>query len=243
MTDLTLPLILLAGFGSFLSPCVLPLVPPYLTYLAGTTLDQLSGEEIDAGVRRRAILQAMLFVCGFSTVFVLFGATASALGQTLRTHGQLLGTLAGLAIIAMGLHFLGLFKLGFLYREARFQGSHSGSFFSAYLMGLAFALGWTPCIGPVLGTILTVAGSEETIGRGAFLLSVYSAGLGLPFIAAAFAMGPFVRFLKTFRAHFAMVERVTGGMLVLTGIAFLSGAMTRFSSWMLDTFPGLATFG
>lgn len=243
MTDLAIPIVFLAGLGSFLSPCVLPLVPPYLTYMAGATLDQLSGETLETDVRKRAVLQALFFVAGFSTVFVLFGATASVLGQALRAHWELLATLAGLAIIAMGLHFLGLFKMGFLYRQARFHGPSAGNVLSAYGMGLAFALGWTPCISPVLSTILAVAGREDSVGRGAILLGIYSAGLGVPFLVAAFAMGPFVRFLKRFRAHLSTVEKVTGGVLVVTGVAFLTGGMTTLSSWMLDTFPGLATLG
>src|SRR3954449_5452780 len=139
MADITLPAVFLAGLASFLSPCVLPLVPPYLTYLAGTTLDRLAAARVDAGVRRRAILAAALFVAGFATVFVILGATASVFGQMVRQHLDLLGTVAGLAIIVMGLHFLGLFRIGFLYREARFQGPASTGLWSAYVMGLAFA--------------------------------------------------------------------------------------------------------
>ncbi|MDQ0474897.1 cytochrome c biogenesis CcdA family protein [Labrys wisconsinensis] len=243
MADITLPAVFLAGLASFLSPCVLPLVPPYLTYLTGTTLDRLAADSVDAGVRRRAILVAALFVAGFATVFVILGATASVFGQLVRQHLDLLGTIAGIAIIVMGLHFLGLFRIGFLYREARFQGPTSTGLWSAYAMGLAFAFGWTPCIGPVLATVLAVAGREQSVGQGAFLLALYSAGLGVPFLAAAFAMGPFVRFLKRFRAHLGTVEKVMGGVLVLAGIAFLTGATTNLSYWLLETFPALGLVG
>src|SRR3712207_5798176 len=181
MLDVSLPVAALGGLISFLSPCVLPLVPPYLSFLAGVSLDELQAGE-DRGVRRRAILTALLFVAGFTTVFVLLGATASALGLFIRQYMDLLSTVAGLAIILMGLHFLGVFRIGFLYREARLDVEKSVDVWGAYVMGLAFAFGWTPCIGPILAAILAVAGSETSVARGALLLAVYSAGLGIPFV-------------------------------------------------------------
>jgi cytochrome c-type biogenesis protein len=243
MADIALPAVFLAGLISFLSPCVLPLAPPYLTYLAGASLDELTDAGAEAPVRRRAVLFAALFVAGFSTVFVLLGVTASVLGQAVRQHLDLLGTLAGILIIVMGLHFLGLFRISLLYREARLQGPRSAGPVAAYLMGLAFAFGWTPCIGPVLATVLAVAGHEDSAGRGAFLLAIYSAGLGVPFILAAFAMRPFITFLKRFRAHLGLVEKTMGALLVVTGIAFLTGTMTNFSFWLLETFPALGQLG
>lgn len=242
MADVSIPIAVAAGLLSFLSPCVLPLVPPYLTYLAGSTLDELA-EGARPQVRRRTLFAAMLFVLGFSTVFVALGAGASVLGGALRQHMQILSVVAGLAIMAMGLHFLGVLRIGLLYREARFQAGGSGSLLGAYVMGLAFAFGWTPCIGPVLGSILAVAGSGETLSRGALLLGAYSAGLGLPFLAAAFAMGPFIAFLRRFRAHLRTVERTMGAALVLTGIAFLTGWITTASFWLLETFPALGRLG
>ena len=143
----------------------------------------------------------------------------------------------------MGLHFLGLLRLPMLYREARFQGPLRSGAVAAYGMGLAFAFGWTPCIGPVLAAVLSVAGREASVGSGAFLLAVYSAGLGIPFLLAAFAMGPFVRALKRFRAHLGLVERVMGCLLVLTGLAFLTGGMSTLSYWLLETFPALGRLG
>src|ERR671916_1839110 len=206
MLDVSLPAAALGGLISSLSPCVLPLVPPYLSYLAGVSLDELQAED-DPRVRRRAILTALLFVAGFSTVFVLLGATASALGLLIRQYMDVLSMLAGIAIILMGLHFLGLFRIGLLYREARLSARKSVDVWGAYVMGLAFAFGWTPCIGPILAAILAVAGSETSVAHGALLLAVYSAGLGLPFILAALAMRPFVALLKRMRSRFGFVEK------------------------------------
>ena len=241
MFSVSLPAAMLGGLISFLSPCVLPLVPPYLSFLAGTTFDRLNAG--DGAVRRRAMLAALLFVAGFSTVFVLLGATASALGQVIRQHVHVLSTVAGLAIIVMGLHFLGVFRIGLFYREARFNIDKPVGLWGAYAMGLAFAFGWTPCIGPVLAAILTVAGSEQSVAQGALLLAAYSAGLGIPFVLAAFAMKPFVALLKSIRSRFALVEKTMGGLLVLTGIAFLTGWITNMSFWLLETFPALAILG
>jgi cytochrome c-type biogenesis protein len=241
-TDVSLPAAAAAGVLSFLSPCVLPLVPPYLTYIAGTTIEELA-EGGETRARRDTLLAALLFVAGFSTVFVTLGATASVFGQIVRAHLELLSLVAGLVIIAMGLHFLGLFRLAFLYREKRFNVEKPIGLWGAYLMGLAFAFGWTPCIGPILAAILALAGTEDTVARGAALLAVYSAGLGIPFIVAALAMAPFLRFMQRFRAHFGKVERVVGVLLVVTGIAFMTGGVQRASYWLLDTFPGLANLG
>ncbi|TVR06119.1 MAG: cytochrome c biogenesis protein CcdA [Salinarimonadaceae bacterium] len=242
MMDFPILAALAGGLISFLSPCVLPLVPPYMTYLAGASLDQMQEDE-DGAVRRRALRTAFAFVLGFSTVFTLLGATASALGQFVRQYLDVLGTAAGIVIIVMGLHFLGVFRIGFLYREARFQAGSNAGLGGAYVMGLAFAFGWTPCIGPILAAILAVAGSEASVYRGAFLLAVYSAGLGIPFILAAFAMKPFVAFLKRMKSRFGLVEKAMGGLLVLTGIAFLTGGIEIMAFWMLETFPALGRLG
>jgi cytochrome c-type biogenesis protein len=241
-TDVTLTAAAAAGLLSFLSPCVLPLVPPYLTFIAGTTIEELA-EEGEATAKRDVMIAAVLFVMGFSTVFIALGATASVFGQFIREHLELLSALAGGAIVLMGLHFLGVFRIAFLYREARVSVEKPVGLWGAYVMGLAFAFGWTPCIGPILAAILAVASSEDTVAKGAGLLAVYSAGLGLPFLLAALAMEPFVRFLKRFKAHFATVERVVGVLLVLTGIAFFTGGMQSASNWLLNTFPALATLG
>ena len=247
-TDVNVTAAVLAGLVSFLSPCVLPLVPPYLCYLAGATLDELqargpAGGRRDGVARRDAVAASLLFVAGFTTVFVALGATASALGTLVRQFSAALSVLSGLAIVAMGLHFTGLLRIGLLYRQARLDVRRKPGPWSAYVMGLAFAFGWTPCIGPILAAILAVAGSEGTVARGAGLLLAYSAGLGVPFVAAAFAVGGFVAFLKRFRSHFGTVERVAGALLVVTGIAFLTGSMQSLSFWLIEAFPGLARLG
>jgi cytochrome c-type biogenesis protein len=242
MTDVSLAAAVLAGLLSFLSPCVLPLVPPYLTFIAGTTVEELA-EGGARRARRDVALAAILFVLGFSTVFVTMGATASIFGQALRANLGVLSALAGIAIIAMGLHFLGVWRFAFMYREKRVSVEKPVGLWGASVMGLAFAFGWTPCIGPILAAILTVAGSEETVSRGAILLGAYSAGLGVPFLGAALAIDPFMGFLARFKKNFFIVEKVVGVLLVLTGIAFLTGAMQDVSFWLLDAFPGLAKFG
>jgi cytochrome c-type biogenesis protein len=241
-TDVTLPAAAAAGLLSFLSPCVLPLVPPYLTFIAGTTIEDVAYERV-ARARRDIFLAAVLFVLGFSTVFVALGATASVFGQVLRQHIAFLSLLAGCAIILMGLHFIGLFKLSVLYREKRVAVDKPLGLWGAYILGLAFAFGWTPCIGPILAAILAVAASEATVGRGAGLLAVYSLGLGIPFLLAALALEPFLGFLTRFKKHFPLVERIVGLLLIATGIAFLTGTMQNFSYWLLQTFPALSNLG
>lgn len=241
-TEISLPAAVLAGLLSFLSPCVLPLVPPYLCFLAGTTLEDLQSGDA-ARTRRDSLLASLLFVAGFSTVFVALGATASAFGTLIRRFDQPLSIAAGLAIIVMGLHFIGLFRLGLLYREARVQVEHPAGLWSAYVMGLAFAFGWTPCIGPILAAILAVAGSQATVAHGAALLAAYSFGLGAPFVAAALAIGAFTAFLKRFRAYFGAVEKFAGALLVVTGVTFLTGGMQSLSFWLIETFPALARLG
>ncbi len=234
---------LLAGLISFLSPCVLPLVPPYLCYLAGTTFEHVLAREPVRLVERREIATAFLFVAGFSTVFVALGAGASVIGGLLRAYSNILSIVAGIAILAMGLHFLGAFRIPLMARTARLEVEKPVGFWGAYVMGLAFAFGWTPCIGPVLAAILALAASETTILRGASLLAVYSLGLGIPFVLAAFALKPFVAMLARMRHRLGLVEKAMGAMLVLTGIAFLTGWVSRASYWLLETFPMLANFG
>jgi cytochrome c-type biogenesis protein len=236
---------LLAGLLSFLSPCVLPLVPPYLCFLGGTTFDQLTGEdETPSHVYTTVVMSSVAFVLGFTTVFVILGATATAAGQLLAANLPLLAKIAGVVIIIAGLHFLGVIHLPILHREARYHAdSRPAGLVGAYVIGLAFAFGWTPCIGPVLGAILAVAAGEGSVRQGVSLLFVYSLGLGIPFVVAAIAIRPFLNMMQRFRKHLATVEKVLGGFLVLTGILFLTDAMTLISSWMLEAFPGLAKIG
>jgi cytochrome c-type biogenesis protein len=243
MTDVSILAALVAGLVSFLSPCVLPLVPPYLVYLAGTSLERLADGEAEPLVKRDAVAAAALFVLGFSTVFVSLGASASVIGGLIRAYSGILGVLAGIAIIVMGLHFLGLTRIALLMREKRARVARPVGLWGAYAMGLAFAFGWTPCIGPILAAILAVAASEATVSKGAGLLAVYSLGLGIPFVLAAFAIEPFAAFLSGFRKHLHRVEQVMGVLMVLTGIAFLTGTVTQASFWLLETFPALSRIG
>lgn len=242
-SDVTIPAALIAGLVSFLSPCVLPLVPPYLVYLAGTSLERFADKEPEPRVKRETVTAAMLFVLGFTTVFVALGASASAAGSLIRAYSGPLATIAGIAIIIMGLHFLGVTQIAFLMREKRAQVAKPVGLWGAYVMGLAFAFGWTPCIGPILAAILAVAASEQTVTRGAGLLAVYSLGLGIPFIVAAFAIEPFAEFLARFRKHLRRVEQAMGLLLVLTGIAFLTGSINIMSIWLLEAFPALGRIG
>jgi cytochrome c-type biogenesis protein len=231
-----------AGLVSFLSPCVLPLVPPYLGYLGGTTISPAStAEGIDTAVWRRVVLGSLFFVAGFTTVFVSLGAGASALGGVIQNYKGPLSVAAGLVIILFGLHFLGLIRIPLLYSEARY---HAGavkqqSFLGAYIIGLAFAFGWTPCVGPILATVLTVAANEGSTGAGVKLLLAYSLGLGVPFVLAAVAIRPFLSFMQRFKRHLGAVEKGMGVLLVLTGLLFLTGSMNWFGQWMLETFPSL----
>ena len=234
-----------AGLLSFASPCVLPLVPPYLGFLTGASIEELTGEEMSRlDAKRRAAQVSLCFILGFTCVFVALGATASAFGQVVRQWSDWLGFLAGVFIILMGLHFLGLFRVALLYREARFNSCRvRAGLGGAFLLGLAFAFGWTPCIGPVLATILSVAGSRDTVSDGATLLAAYSLGLGVPFLIAAMFAAKFVLFMRRFRQHLPLVERAMGSVLVLTGALFLSGGMQRASFWLLETFPALSAIG
>jgi cytochrome c-type biogenesis protein len=246
---------LVGGLISFLSPCVLPLVPPYLCYIGGVTIEELAQPESAFKRRRDVALAALAFVFGFATVFVAFGATASAVGQGLRrliavqveVFGvaiPLVSVVAGVVIAGMGLHFLGVFKMALLSREARLQVREKPpGLFGGYVLGLAFAFGWTPCIGPILAAILALAGSGDTVGSGAFLLFVYSLGLGIPFLVAAAFAPAFLGWSRRFRPHLPAVEKAMGVLLVGTGFLFMTGQMTAISYWMLEAFPGLATLG
>jgi cytochrome c-type biogenesis protein len=241
-SDITIAAAFFAGLLSFLSPCVLPLVPPYLIYLAGASLERLATEP-EPTVRREALGAAVLFVAGFATVFVALGASASAIGALVQRYSQPLAILAGIFIIIMGLHFLGLTRLAVLMREKRLPMPKPVGLWGAYLMGLAFAFGWTPCIGPILAAILAVAASKTTVLKGAGLLAVYSAGLGVPFLIAAFAIEPAAALIARFKSYVAITEKVMGGLLVLTGIAFLTGFVGQASFWLLEWFPVLSKIG
>ena len=231
----------LAGLVSFLSPCVLPLVPPYLGYLGGMTLEEMTDEKgLDHAAWRRVVLAAVCFVLGFSTVFVGLGAGASAFGQLIQTYKAELAMAAGLLIMLFGLHFLGLLRIPLLYQHARYHTEmHGASYLGSYLIGLAFAFGWTPCVGPILATVLTVAANEASLATGVKLLAAYSLGLGIPFILAAVAIGPFMGFMRRFRRYMGTVEHVMGAVLVLTGLLFAGEALGWLRGGLVRVVPGL----
>jgi cytochrome c-type biogenesis protein len=241
--NVSIPAALLAGLISFLSPCVLPLVPPYLIYLTGATIEHVANEETKSASRRAVMVSALLFVLGFSTVFVALGASASLIGGLIHAWSGQLAILAGIVIILMGLHFLGLTRIGLLMREGRLAIPKPVGLWGAYVMGLAFAFGWTPCIGPILAAILSIAAAEATVAKGAGLLAVYSAGLGIPFLIAAFMVERFASVFARMKRHLATVERVMGILMIVTGIGFLTGAVSNASNWLLETFPALQSFG
>ena len=241
--DVTIFYALVAGIVSFLSPCVLPLVPPYLIYLTGATIEHLENEETESASKRAVMISAVMFVLGFSTVFVALGASASLIGGLIRAWSAELSIVAGIVIILMGLHFLGLTRIGLLMREGRLPIPKPVGLWGAYVMGLAFAFGWTPCIGPILAAILSMAAAEATVTKGAGLLAVYSAGLGIPFLAAALMVEQFSSLFSRMKRHLANVERAMGVLMILTGIGFLTGAVSDVSIWLLETFPGLQNFG
>ncbi|MBB5515676.1 cytochrome c-type biogenesis protein [Rubricella aquisinus] len=233
---------LAAGIMSFLSPCVLPIVPPYLAYMAGASMDEMTARN-DAAMRRKATLSALFFVMGLSTVFLLMGTAASAFGRSILQYQDIFAKVAGVVVMVFGLHFLGILRIGLLYREARFEAKSGGSAVGAYVLGLAFAFGWTPCIGPILGMILSLAAQGDSVGQGTALLAVYAAGLGIPFILAAFFIGPFSRMMNRFKQHMGMVEKLMGLMLYTIGLMMLTGAFSDFSFWLLEAFPALAVIG
>ena len=232
---------LAAGFLSFLSPCVLPIVPPYLAYMGGISMSDMTE---DAGARRRVVHSALFFVLGLSTVFLFLGFTASAFGRFFLTNQDIFVMLAGIVIMVFGAHFLGVYRIGFMDREMRVDaGDRGGSAFGAYVLGLAFAFGWTPCIGPILGSILTIAASEADIARGTTLLAAYAAGLGIPFLLVAVWFPRLSGLMAFMKRHMERIERIMGLLLWTVGLLMLTGKFTDFSWWLNEQFPVLQTFG
>ena len=231
-----------AGLLSFLSPCILPIVPFYLSYLAGLGINQISAEaEIAPKMRARAVLAACCFAAGVITIFMGLGAAASAFGQVVREYFDLLRWIAGGVIIMMGLHFLGVLRIGVLYRQLRADTGNTTnvSFVGSYVIGLAFAFGWTPCVGPVLAAILFMAAGAETAGAGAGLLFVYGAGMTAPFILAAAFISPFMRWMVRFRSHLGLIEKVMGALLIVFGILIITNSVNYIAQWMLEIAPNL----
>jgi len=225
---------LAAGVLSFLSPCVLPIVPPYLAYMGGISMGDMRD---NATARRRVIVPALFFVMGLSTVFLLLGFTASVFGAFFLQNQVLFSRISGVVVIIFGLHFLGAFRIPLLDREARLDaGDRGGTAFGAYVLGLAFAFGWTPCIGPQLGAILSLAAQEGSVQRGTMLLAVYALGLGLPFLLAALFVERSLGLMQRLKPHMKAIERVMGILLLVVGLALVTGAFTDFSWWLLETF-------
>lgn len=227
---------LLAGLLSFLSPCVLPIVPPYLAYMTGVKVSALKARE------RSAVLPALFFVLGLSTVFLIMGYAASAFGRAFLEYQPILVKISGVFVILLGLHFLHVFRIPLLDREARVgTGDSGGSALGAYLLGLAFAFGWTPCIGPQLSMILTLAATDPS--RGTALLGVYALGLGVPFLLAAVFIERSMGLMNRIKPHMGTVERVSGLLLIGVGVLLLTGWLGVISYWLLETFPALGAIG
>jgi cytochrome c-type biogenesis protein len=230
-----------AGILSFLSPCVLPIVPPYLAYMGGVSVTDM---EDNRAARGRAVVASLFFVLGLSTVFLILGAGASALGRAFASYRPYLEVGAGVVVVIFGLHFLGLFRLKFLDREMRMDaGDQGGSAFGAYFLGLAFAFGWTPCLGPILSAILSLAGGQADVSKGVMLLGIYAIGLGVPFVLVAAFFPQMKRPMAWMKRNMGVIEKTSGVLLVVVGLAMATGFMSMFSFWMLETLPFLAIFG
>jgi len=226
-----------AGLFSFLSPCVLPLFPSYLSFLTGMSVTDLAGE-LPVAARRRVLLHALAFVLGFSVVFVALGASFSAAGQFLLDYRDAIRRVGGALIILFGLAIAGVFKLGPLGRTVQWQlREKPAGYAGSLLVGMTFAVGWTPCVGPILGAILSLAGTAETVDRGVALLVAYSAGLGLPFLASALALGAFLRFFRRYRPFIPVVERVAGALLVVVGILVFTNYYVLLNAWAISLTP------
>lgn len=231
-----------AGLMSFITPCVLPMVPFYLSYLSGLSIERITGsDQLDGGSRRRAVVSAICFSAGVVTVFVAFGASASAFGQIFREWFDVLKWLAAAIIIAMGLHFLGVVRIPILYRQLGGSAERASAtgYVGAFVIGLAFAFGWTPCVGPVLAAILFTAAGSETVGRGILLLLTYGVGMTLPFVVAAAFVGPFMRWMHKFRRHLGTVEKVMGLLLIIFGILIATDSVNAIANWMVMYWPSL----
>lgn len=232
-----------AGLLSFLSPCILPIVPFYLCYLAGLSFDALTDQDdLPPAARRRIFLSTVLFALGVATVFFGLGASATLFGQALREWFDILKYAAAAIIGLMGLHFLGVLRIGLLFWQARFETKERGSsLLGAYVIGLAFAFGWTPCVGPVLASILFMAAGAETAGQGGLLLLAYAAGMTVPFVLAGLFVGPFLRWAKGFRRHLGMIEKIMGGFLIIFALLIATDSVNIIAQWMLSIAPDIGT--
>jgi cytochrome c-type biogenesis protein len=228
-----------AGLLSFLSPCILPLIPAYLSFVSGVSLSEMRKEETDAKSSAKVLSNALFFVFGFSFVFVALGASATFLGKFLIAEIGILRKVAGVLVILLGLLVMGVFRIGFLDQERRYhQKTKSFGLFGSFLVGMAFAFGWTPCIGPILAAILFVASTKETLVQGIGLLGVYSAGLGIPFLLAALAVDRFLRVSSWIKKHFQAIRIVSGLLLIGVGILMLTDDLTRITQFLMKLTAG-----
>jgi len=234
----------LAGLVSFVSPCVLPIVPGYLSFISGVNVAQWKDGGAPFDLVRRVVLSSLAFVLGFSTVFVALGAAATLVGALLLEHKRTLGMIGGVIIVVLGLHTMGVFKIQWLLGEKRASvTSRPLGLVGAYVVGLAFAFGWTPCIGPILGAIILYASQQETVGQGVVLLSAYSAGLGIPFLLSALAVNWFFKASGGLRKWMHAVEVASGALLVGVGVLLVTDRLTLIAQWVSKLFPGLANIG
>lgn len=235
----------LAGILSFFTPCVLPMVPFYLCYMAGISMSELnSSGEISRGAQRRLVLSSIFFALGVTSIFVLLGMGATALGQVFAQWKGVLSYVAGAILLIFGLHFLGVLRIGFLYREARIESSAAPSnVLGAYLMGLAFGFGWTPCVGPALAAILMIASGFGDVVKGGMLLFVYGVSMTAPFVIAALFAKPFLSWMQRNRKYMAHVEKVMGGMLILFAILIVTGSVNVIANYMILIFPSFGGLG
>ena len=226
-----------AGLVSFLSPCVLPLIPGYISYISGSSLSELiEKKEIN-------LIPIILFTLGFSIVFIIFGAASTFLGQVLLQNSYEIRIAAGLLIIILSLHIIGIINIKFLNYEKRIETKTNSRFYSPLLIGMAFAFGWTPCIGPILGSILVLAATEESVNRGILLLIFYSLGLALPFILSGYLIQKFLMFSKNFKKNINLVSKIGGIILLITGILILTNQLQALGYYLLNIFPFLQNFG
>ncbi len=232
MADVSVLYTFFAGVISFLSPCVLPLVPGYISIVSGVSLDQLKAESENKLFMKAVVLNSIMFIIGFSITFIMLGAAATTIGQALASQKRLFGQLAGLLLIVFGIHLTGIFKIKALYQDKRFNSVQKPrGLLGALVLGLAFAFGWSPCIGPVLATVISIASTKDTVGQGVFLLAVYSAGLGLPFLLTSLGLNRFLAFYARFKRHFHTMEVVSGVLVIAVGVLMITGKMTELNSW------------
>jgi cytochrome c-type biogenesis protein len=232
MADLSIFYVFFVGIVSFLSPCVLPLVPGYISIVSGVSLDQLKSQSEQKSFQKTVVLNSVMFIIGFSITFILLGAAATTIGQALASKKILFGRLAGVLLIVFGIHLTGLFKLNFLYQDKRFNTVQKPrGLLGALVLGLAFAFGWSPCIGPILAAVITVASQKETVGQGVLLLTVYSMGLGIPFLLTSLGLNQFLAFYSRFKRHFHTVEVMSGVLVIAVGLLMVTGKMTQLNSW------------